>query len=314
MHSANPVFENIEKFKLETGNENTISTQNEYQYLLYSINDNGNVVSDGIDLLNPDQSFETQDGFEVAFKGEDDTYTFHYAPVSLPLQLNRSSAEYTTFFEGQRNNFIVQYPKLDEISRFGIKDDFSYEINPSLKDIWIRKVIQENPDVRGFFAFAYPYTKNIQDFINIVMDCRSLGDLVERLMPSPYVRFLDIENVSSTSVTLDYISFKITELDSYKLTPVDNRSLLFEAAVEKDQNFGIQIKPRHHLFIPIEFVFDTKPQKEIFNLVSLDNFEEQQASLEQIIVAKPVSNTEYSSFNECLSTTRELPISDSERM
>jgi len=312
VHSANPVFESIEKFKLETGNENTISTQNEYQYLLYSMNDNGSMVSDGIDLLNPDRSFDTQDGFEVAFKGEDDTYMFHYAPISLPLQLNRDSAKYTTFIEGQRNNFIVQYPKLDELSRFGIKDDFSYEINSSLKDTWIRKVIQENPDVRGFFAFAYPYTKSIEEFVSIVMDCRSLGDLVERLMPSPYVRFLDIENVSSTPITLDSIWFKIAELDSYKLTPVDNRSLLFKDAIKKDQSFGIQIKPKHHLFIPIEFGFDTKPQKEIFNLVSPGIFEEQQASLEKIIIAKPVSSLEYSSYERCLSASREMSISDFE--
>ena len=169
VHSDNPVFENIEKFKIQTGNENTIANQNKFQYLLYSSNNGKDISKDSIDLKEPNKSRKAYR--EVQYKGEDDTYTFHYAPISSPFLSDIDSAKYTTLIESERNNLIVQYPKLADVSKFGIRDDFSYSINSSLEDIWIKKVIQSNPNSRGFFAFAYPYTNTIEEFAKIIGGC-----------------------------------------------------------------------------------------------------------------------------------------------
>jgi translation elongation factor P/translation initiation factor 5A len=293
VHSDNPVFKSIEKFKIQTGNENTIANQNKFQYLLYSSNDGKDTVKDAINLLEPNKD-QKADRFEVQYKGEDDTYTFHYAPISSPFLSDIDSAKYTTLIESERNNLIFQYPKLSDVGKFGIRDDFSYSMNSSLKDIWIKKIIQSNPNSRGFFAFAYPYTNSIEEFAKIIGGCRFDRDFLTRLMPSPYVKFLDVENSSNSTIDIDSVVFKIIDKESYDLTPVDNRDSLFNKALEKNQKFGIQLKPKHHLFIPIEFGFDTKAQQKIFDLSSPNEIEKLKSiSKGKIYVGKPLLKSNY---------------------
>jgi len=293
VYSANEVFENLQNFKVETGNENTISNQNKFQYLLYSANDGRETTSDEINLLSPDKPLLSSHRREVALKGEDDTYTFHYAPVTLPFQSNSDIAKYTTLLEGERSNLIVQYPKLSDIYQYGLKDDFSYEFNEFLRDTWIKKIIQRNPDSRGFFSFVYPYANSLQEFAKVLEGCHTVRDFVTRLMPSPYVRFLDVENASSSPVSIDSVAFLFAEKDPYELTSVDNRDSLFKNTSESSKNFHIQLKPNHHLFIPIEFGFDTKAQQKIFRLSSSKAVEYLKGNFtKRIYVAKPVSKSD----------------------
>jgi hypothetical protein len=291
VYSKNPVFESLQRFKFETGNEKTLLNQNKFQYLLYSSNsgeksDTG--LSDAIDLHNLNKDLPFNSRRKADFKGEDDTFTFHYAPILIPFQTSAESGEYTTLFEGERNSFIVQYPKLSDLGKFGIRDNFSYQFSPSLKDIWINKVVQRNPEVRGFFAFAYPYADSIQEFSKILAGCRNVGGFVTRLMPSPYVKFLDIENTTTFPISIDTVDLKILEKDEYELTSVDNRDVLFKNVEGKSQKFGIQLKPKHHVFIPVEFGFDTKPQRDIFKSASQNDTDRLIPSFSRVYVSKPV--------------------------
>ncbi|MBD2325678.1 hypothetical protein [Alkalinema sp. FACHB-956] len=301
VYTKSPAFESIEKFKLETGNEKTIHEQNRYQYLLYK---QGSEALSSIKAIDLAKKQPSKRNFQMEmYKGEDSTYAFHYAPVSLPLQQNEEDSKFTIILkrlisQSKKDSLVAQFPQLSAFSEQGIRDDYSYKFSPSLKSDWIEKIIRNNPNFRGFFTFLYPYAKNLNEVYQFLLGCRETRDLIDRLMPSPYVKFLDIENTSEAVVRLDSISVQEVQRNPYELTTVDNREKVFQVSSRKSLSLDMSVAPKEHLFIPVEFGFDTSSQTKklkSFYEVSTDEYK-RDLKLTQLYMAQPTLEQKYNSL------------------
>jgi|JFJP01.1.fsa_nt_gi Uncharacterized protein containing caspase domain len=263
IYTKNPIFESIENFKTETGNQTLIS---EYDYekgaqIGYSSNINDRTTQGGYakgrqhreSVLS--QSRESFENTTIPYNGE--KQKFGYAPVKLPLQQSKENSKWTSILiNNSSKKLIVQFPELAALKILGELQVDKFDLI-SLNDSWIRKIIENNPHVRGFIAYLYPYIENfVDDFIGCGFG-PSLA-LVERVVPEPYVRFIDVVNITNSSINIDSMNYKILANNPYKLTVIDNRNALFENIPIKSESIGITIPPKQHLFIPIEFGFDTK--------------------------------------------------------
>lgn len=303
VYSNNPVFKSLEIFKQESGNEQTISEQNKYQTILYQRNvGNRTTTGDVTQEQNSSQIAKkvftqskddyTKDNTFLSFTGEDEYSKFFYAPIMASFQSSLENAKYTSMFTyGQNEYNMIQFPKLSDIKNILTIDDWNLNPNPNLKTIWINKVIENNPDKRGFLAFDYQFTNNLN--ASLFLDCADVisSAPVKRYTPSPYIKFIDIKNIRLTPINLQSITYTLIEKNPYELTIADKRNDLFRDAEKKTKtdDFNVSLLPGQHVFIPIEFGFDTKPLRRMLqSLTEVSPKNISQLSNQVIHIAKPV--------------------------
>jgi hypothetical protein len=276
----NPVYEAIQTFRDESGNTALIllrDTQPEV-YVKESFNQNGITLSKTL-YNNKEREIRKDDSAKINqnvkdFESDPKTFEseFRYTSALLPFQSSSENAQWTALLpknvteEGDRQfgtGSLLQYPKLSDIERQGSFNWGITEVNNS----WFQKVIKANPDRRGFIGFSHKYISSImpsaEGLFGYLFPCNFEG--VIRLEPTPYVRFVDLQNNSSSSLKIDSIKVKTLENDKYKLTSVSNRDKLFQEKEAKDEPINISIPPGQHLLIPIEFGFNTMPSNNLRN-------------------------------------------------
>jgi Trypsin-like peptidase domain len=200
--TRNPVYEAIQAFREESGNNDLISSKYKERNginIAYSLNNKNLTKTETIYGRGSGKKIDfkqTQSEFErdtVSYQEEQQE--FSYSSVKSPLALSSEDALWTAPLELPRPNsdnlskyIFLQYPKLSEIgylSKKGVKND------------WMQHIVQNNPDVRGFLGFMHGYFKNIplekEGMFSFFL--RGCGmKIVEALTPTPYVRFVDIKN------------------------------------------------------------------------------------------------------------------------
>lgn len=258
----NSVFKNVNSFKRESGNQRKIEK---------ALEQNTPLRVSGIDRVGYTDDFYYQDskakkiageieGESLSSKpGEDEDCFFSYAPVLSPLQVSSDNSRYTTFTGSEeassnKYGFLTQFPKLSDLNK-NVKED--YKCGKNFKALWIKKIIKNNPNVRGFLGFVYPFIFNIKQKAE---GCTEYWQL-ERITPSPYVKITDITNNSKVPIRIDSITYQSINKNNYKLTDADRRSLLFQSSSDITENINISLQPETNLLIPIEFGFSTEPFK-----------------------------------------------------
>ncbi|UBF23777.1 hypothetical protein K9N68_18625 [Kovacikia minuta CCNUW1] len=306
IHSENPVFKNIEKFIRESRNQDTLIRVNKENEQLTYYSNNPKVLKkkdDGnsgkkLNINNNDGSIKRSrsnliPADRIVYESETDN--FHFASLLMPFQAANEEAKYTSlvidkYVETGSEYRIVQFPKLSSFNKLAILDDWSGEDVNTSNNIWIKRLIEGNPSSRGFFAFVYYLKKSLT--VNQEKGCGSdpiPESWVWRYMPSPYVMFLDIENKNSSVIQIGSVDIGLLEKSSYELTPTDRRSSLASIYSKQTQAFDMPLQPNQHLFIPIEFGFDTESQRKAF-----EEFENipQSSSKEGIETVDDVTSTE----------------------
>lgn len=274
----NPVYEAIQTFRDESKNTTLISSRYTQPdaYIKESFNQNGSTVSNTLyndkkreikkdDSAKFNQNVKDFESDQTTFEGGQG---FQYTSALLLFQSSSENAQWTALLpknvteEGDRqfgSGSLLQYPKLSDIERQGSFNFGGITDNNS----WFQKVIKTNPDRRGFIGFSYQYLSSImpsaEGLFGYLFPCNFEG--VRRLEPTPYVRFVDLQNNSSSSLKFDSVKIKTLIKDKYKLTSVGDRDKLFQAIEAKDEPIKISVPPGQHLLIPIEFGFDTRSFK-----------------------------------------------------
>ena len=272
----NPIYEAIQAFRDESGNGSLMAKYEKPSGISSAFNQNDRTVRKSIfgrgagkeEKINQDlNSFEAE---PRRFEGEHQE--FFYTTVFLPFQKSLEDAEWTSLLPLNQNEEnhekigagnLIQYPKLSDIKRNG---DF-WKTNPlKTNDTWLEKIVTNNPESRGFLAFTYKYLRKLvsgslswQSFLGGGCGMNS----IERIASTPYVRFIDIQNNSFSSLKIDSIRAKTVLKDKYKLTPIFDRNQIFQDLSAKDEIFDISIPPSSHLLLPIEFGFDTRNSKKM---------------------------------------------------
>lgn len=288
----NAVFDNIEKFKTESGNKGTIqeiisnAEADGVSDTAIGVSDTNQV--DSTFVLRGEEREIRQDTLNLSEKqGEDDFCTFAYAPLVSSFQTVDNNSEYTAFIRPEYASDygdIIQYPKLSDLSKYGQKEDGCIK---KFRDLWIRKIIEENPNISGFLGFDYNF---IFDLEKHPETCAGSWRL-KRISPSPYVKFIDIINNNSNPIRIESINYQSIDNNPYKLTEADQRSILFQSSSNLTKNLNISLRPENHLLIPIEFGFNTEPIKKTYQLYS-DIDKSKILSFEEIYVRKPLSRSE----------------------
>lgn len=280
--TQNPIYEAIQTFRESSGNTSLIKTYQQASTVSSDLNENNETVRirarrNSLNQLIQKREKVYQDlaKYETSrgtFGGEGQE--FYFTAGLMPLQTSLSDAEYTAFlppllsddrYKAYQPGTLLQYPKLVDVKRFLTLH--SVMPNKTWADIeWYRNILENNPDVRGFIGFTYKYIArllpgSVSELLPYFGLCNFVG--VERIAPSPYVRFMDIENKGSLSVNVSSVGLQTIIKDKYKLTPIFERDHLFQEVPSKDDPLNISIPPGVHLIIPIEFGFDTRSSKNI---------------------------------------------------
>lgn len=276
----NPVYEAIQTFRDESGNTALISSKyNESAaYMQEAFNDGRNTVRNTLynDVTRESKKEDSAQFNQNVKDFESDPTTvkpgqrFRYTSALLPFQSSAENAQWTALLpkdvseEGNRQfgtGSLLQYPKLSDIEQQG---SFNYGFKTD-NNSWFQKIIKTNPDRRGFIGFNYKYLESImptaEGLFLYFFPCDFEG--VRRLEPTPYVRFIDLQNNSYSSLKIDSAKVKTLVKDQYKLTSVSDRNKLFQEIEAKDESLNISVPPGQHLLIPIEFGFDTRPSKNL---------------------------------------------------
>ena len=296
VYSGNAVFENIERFK----NESQINKLMEEfvqdpgdMGLNYAVNKNDSTTEGSFDF----QTSQDVESFESSLKrlGPDNADLFNYAPILSPLQLDGEDINYTALaYQNRSNNaryILVQYPKLGNIydSYVGIGNFLQKGVSTQ----WLEKVIQANPQHRGIIGFQYPFVLELGEANLLYEVCGDnyVLDAIESLLASPYIKFVDIENESNSTISVDGFIQRVLEREAYELTNIDQRTSLIEedSIKETEEIRGISLKPSQHLLIPTEFGFDTKPYKEILLTPNFEQAEFQENMDVNILVYRPLN-------------------------
>jgi Trypsin-like peptidase domain len=272
----NPIYEAIQAFRDESGNGTLMTKYEKPSGISSAFNQNGRTIRKSIvgrgsgkeEKINQDLSdFEAE---PRRFEGEHQE--FGYTTVFLPFQKSLEDAEWSSFLPLDPNEKeyekigagnLLQYPRLSDIKRIG---DFWKSSPLGIKDTWLEKIVANNPESRGFLAFTYKYFSKLasgslswQSFFSTGCGFKS----IDRIASTPYVRFIDIQNNSFSSLKIDSIRAKTILKQKYKLTPVFDRNQIFQDISAKDEIFDISIPPTSHLLLPIEFGFDTRNSKNL---------------------------------------------------
>ena len=271
IHTDNPVFRNIERFSKESVNEKLISDKYHQPHpengpnISYTINQAG-FTKEGEERWLDETEESTYNAFNQSreyFENDNLKYDprnqeFEYAPILMPFQAFFENSEWTSIVLETNSGRLIQAPRFSEIKTMAIKDEIKLDFHSNLKETWIRKVIENNPSIRGFILYIYQY---LEDLSNGYFSICGIDDLVVRLTPAPYIRFVDIENTQNYSINLKNITYKFLDKFFYHLTEIDNRRRLFENLPLKTEDMEIILPSKQHLLIPIEFGFDTRAYK-----------------------------------------------------
>ena len=306
--ARNVVFDSIERFKEETGNQETIqeAIQDSYPFAVQS----SNREESSILFIAGDSGVEkreTQAELSIGL-GEDSSCYFQYAPVSGYFKVSEDDAAYTSFtsfidFKDWNSGIITQYPKLSDITKID-----QAELDDSLcsqKSSWINQVIDSNPDERGFLGFNYPF---IFDLAAEALGCGNFWSTTT-VSPTPYVKFLDIINSSADSIKVESISYKYVEKEPHELTTADQRNILFDLSKEKAQDINISLRPENHFLIPIEFGFNAEPVKKTFqrnyaNSIGENEIKKIVKASKSFYVNKPLPNSEYGDLQKVVAVSQ----------
>jgi hypothetical protein len=217
VYTSNPVFENLEKFVRESGNESLIPHKyhpSRVPYFSSCINDNGytkQASSKKID--NFPQAIEDFEKDTLEYQAGD--LEFRYAPVFSYFKTSADDSKYTCILEDEAQpeyGIFLQFPKLSEIS---IASNKQFDFIIHQKSTWIKKIIETNPDTRGFLLFFYRYLKNLNNSSLIGQCGFSINDLLSCLFTTPYLRFIDIKNDKNIAIKIESITFNIVEHNDY---------------------------------------------------------------------------------------------------
>ncbi len=272
----NPIIESLKKFTEETGNQLLVS----YKYhpqasaiFSYTVNyddttKKGNSYS-GNEKTTIDEFPQTVQDFE------DDTLEykcgsqeFEYTPVYANFQYSYQDSQWTSINHNNElddRGEIFQYPQLSKVSSYKLASSIFKK--PHVKDAWILKLAKNNPDVRGFILFIYKYIKNYTNNY-LFENCGNSVTEIHCIPPTPYIRFVDIKNISSQDINIESITFNVIEKNDYVLTIVDNRNEKLLNARQINKEINISLSPQHHIIIPIEFGFDTKEHEKRLAYIS----------------------------------------------
>jgi hypothetical protein len=292
--STNPIFETIKNFKIETGNESELNRRKLSSMVHYVSNTNGKTTITDISsaqnglkskpqVINETQNiFKKKSAFYSIGEYNDLSY-FIFAPVLNPFLTNTEDSKYTSFLE----ETVLQFPKLKDVGKYAISDDSISSL--TFKEFWIKKVIENNPDIRGFIGFDYSYLstlipkEKIKSIINA--GCGTIYALI-RKTPSPYIKFIDIKNTSKTPIRIESIKYKLVDNNPYKLTIVEKRNLLFKDLSDTSEELNIYLEPEKHFLIPIEFGFNTDSYKKDY--ITLQNFNKEEIlKKDSLYIIKP---------------------------
>lgn len=313
IYTNSPVYETIERFISESGNQKTVAQQSEEYSLHYALNQGDRTTEADTKYLAKGESTYSQnkkDFYNDTVKYEGETEGFQYAPLYMPFQESSSNADWTSVVDisdpvSPAVGSILQYPKLSDLKNYAIKDDSAYTTNPELNDRWIKKLIEANSENRGFIAYQYFFIKNLSDD-GLISQCDI--NPVRRFAPTPYLRFAYIQNITESPITLESITYKVVgeKANPYTLKSVDKRNLLFKKAsvqTKKIEPSGFTLEPKQYLFIPIEFGFDTNASKKEFKTrSSIENSAILALPDKELYITKPLSKTTQLEASNSLTT------------
>lgn len=255
---SNDILTRLEKFSIESGNEYLISYFFKGASIKYNINNNNYTRTGNCHMneLRKEEFIQSKEDFEKdTLEYAREEQNFEFTPVAARFQSDLEDAEWTSILQYNydvKSGSVLQYPKMSLIRSIG------------RKDVWIKRIINQNPESRGFLLFEYLY---IEDFNHrIPGNCGFEFKLAHCIPPSPYLRFVDLKNVQEKPVKIESINFNVLEEEEYKITNVDNRRELLKSGRRVDQNINITLNSQEHLLIPIEFGFDTKSHQNGFSL------------------------------------------------
>lgn len=256
---SNNILAQLEKFAIESGNEYLISCIFEGASINYHINKDNYTRTGGyhINEIHTEEFIQSREDFEkdtLAYLREDKNFKF--TPVTARFQSDLEEAQWTSILPDNydvRSGIILQYPKMSSLKSIG------------KKDIWIKKIINQNPESKGFLLLKYSYIEYFNSPIasGCMFDFENFACCIP---PTPYLRFIDVKNVQEKAIKIESINFNLLEQEEYKITNVDNRKELLKSGHRLTQNINIILNPQEHLLIPIEFGFDTKSHQKEFSL------------------------------------------------
>lgn len=307
--AQNLVFETIERFKEENGNSPTLINEinNSSRYYQLGVSSQSPDSSSTAVFISDDEKITEYSNDNVSSRmaqslplqpGEDALCFFRYAPIVGSFQTDEKDSEYTSFIDyGEEAGYasIVQFPTFSDIARTSQKDYDSFRCNDYVKDVWITNLIDQNPDSRGFLGFHYDF---IFDPENHFQGC-GISWNIDKITPSPYVKFLDFTNSGDTPIRVEGIDYKIVSREPYEITPADARSQLFKSSSVLTETLNVSVRPGGHFLIPVEFGFSNEAEKMRSRLQN----DMERSSIEEagnIYVRKPVNKSEW----EAVSTAK----------
>jgi len=203
-----PVFDSIQKFIIETGNQNFISENNTLDIESrprdsYSFNYK-NKTKSSINKNVIDQSKGDFEQSPLVKEGYEET---QYNPIVSELSTDLIEAPWTAISKRRfsADSTIIQYPQLKNIRKSYLTEqylDSSYS-----NDTWIKKVIEANPDLRGLVGYQYEYLTNLPKKLPNV-ECDGFYRIISVFSDLfiPYVKFIDIVNSHQESIELNSIN------------------------------------------------------------------------------------------------------------
>ncbi|NET55461.1 MAG: hypothetical protein F6K47_04490 [Symploca sp. SIO2E6] len=292
--ARNDVFENIERFKVESNNQRTIQKAIDGKYG-FEASDAEQIDSSSFFIPNETGVVEYSSTNKLSNRLGDNCY-FSYAPLLGSFQTADDNIKYTALIQydnADEYGNIIQYPKLLDLAKYGKKDYGRLNCSDNLGDVWIRKIINNNQDVRGFLGFDYHFIFDLQ---NHRLGCQDSWEIT-RIAPSPYLKFIDIINNNQEAIRIESINYESINKSPYQLTVADQRSVLFKSSSGFTKEINILLQPANHFLIPIEFGFNTQPVKEAYQLYA-DMEKSKLLKAEEIYVRKPLSKVESEKENK----------------
>lgn len=264
-----PVFDSIQKFIIETGNQNFISDINKPLDMelrlreLYSFNYKNKTKSS----INENVIDQSKGDFELDFligDGDQGTEIARYNPIESELSTDIIEASWTAISQSPfATDTIIQYPQLKNIRKSYLTEQYLQYFDSSYSsDTWIKKVIEANPDLRGLVGYQYEYLTNLS---KAPYQCG--GFLIRSVFSDlfiPYVKFIDIVNYTQKPIQLNSITYKIAnqEANPYQLTDATHRSTLFKSGSTKKEQINVILQAGRHYIIPIEFGFEFSRERQ----------------------------------------------------
>ncbi|NEP24402.1 MAG: hypothetical protein F6K49_21180 [Moorea sp. SIO3I6] len=296
--ARNDVFNNINKFINESGNQEVINVTSGVQIASQDKLDDTKVLVNREEGVG-DFSLEYTNN-SIKFLQDDFCENLSYAPVLGQFNTDDDS-KYTFLMynhdQGKVLGNIIQYPKLSDIVKYGQKHYYRLSACKN-RDVWIKNIIGNNPDFRGLLGFNYPFVIDIDEFESF--GCGGNGAIfsIEKIASLPYVKFIDLVNNNQEPVRINSITYDSIKKSPYELTVADQRSSIFESSDTWTQELNISLKPGNNFLIPIEFGFNAQYIEEYYHNLGLKYFDKSKlVNLKKIYVTKALSKPESKKFS-----------------